>query len=253
MIVISNREGRILRRALESICIQTYPVIEVVLVYDGNCLPKLGMIFGIERLRAARFETLSVIADCLTRGYLPARCAHLRNHGVRLATGEYIAFLDDDNEYEPDHLESLLQTIRSKGVVGAFSHRKILMPNGQPYLKKKYPWLRPGFSSEERWQYFCDRGVVADGSCIFKDILGYKDEDVVTVDTGEWLLPKGLCKEYPFREHYPDEEIEKSRGEDYLFAQDILRSGLAIARSERATLKYYLGGFSNARSLLIDI
>jgi len=252
VIVISSRGGRILRRALKSICIQTYPMIEIVLVYDGDYLPKLGVIPGMERLRAAHFQTVSGIADYLTLGYLPARCARLRNYGVRLATGEYVAFLDDDNEYEPDHLAGLMQTIRAKGTVGAFSYRKILMPNGEPYLRKKYPWPRTGFSPEQLWQYFCDRSVVTEGSCIFRDILGYKDEDIITVDTSEWLLPKWVYQKYPFHEHYTAEERRKLRGEDYLFAEDILRSGLPIEKSEWPTLKYYLGGYSNDRSLFND-
>lgn len=253
MVVISSRGGRILQRALKSICIQTYPIIEVVLVYDGDYLPKLRMISGMERLRAARFQALSGIADYLTLGHPPARFVRLRNYGVHLAAGEYIAFLDDGNDYEPDHLAGLMQAICEKGMVGTFNYRKVLMPNGEPYLKKKYPWPRTGFSPEQLWQYFCDRGVVTGGSCIFRDILGYKDEDIVTVDTSEWLLPKWIWQKYPFHEYYTEQEIKRLRGEDFLFAEDILRSGLAIEKSERPTLKYYLGGYSNDRSLLSDI
>ena len=56
----------------------------------------------------------------------------------------------------------------------------------------------------------------------------------------------GMAK-YLFHEHYTAEEIKRLRGEDYMFAEDILHSGLAIEKSEQAALKYYLGGYSNDR------
>ncbi len=65
----------------------------------------------MERLRAARFQALSGIADYLTLGHPPARFVRLRNYGVHLAAGEYIAFLDDGNDCEPDHLAGLMQAI----------------------------------------------------------------------------------------------------------------------------------------------
>lgn len=47
-----------------------------------------------------------------------------------LINSEYILFLDEDNWYEPNHVETLITTIRSKNLDFAYSLRKIHSPEG---------------------------------------------------------------------------------------------------------------------------
>ncbi|WP_231591453.1 glycosyltransferase [Saccharothrix sp. ST-888] len=39
----------------------------------------------------------------------------VRNVGIRLSSSRYVAFLDDDNEWEPDHLGPAVGALRAPG------------------------------------------------------------------------------------------------------------------------------------------
>ena len=84
-----------LRRAYESLHRQTCPDWEYIIVDDGSTdsTPDVvGEFLQDERVRTVR------IGNSGTGAAL--------NAGTALASGEFIAFLDADDEYLPDHLES---------------------------------------------------------------------------------------------------------------------------------------------------
>ncbi|WP_017593083.1 DegT/DnrJ/EryC1/StrS family aminotransferase [Nocardiopsis potens] len=80
-------------------------------------------------------------------GFLPEaaveRVGALRRMAVQAADGDLIAFLDDDNEWEPDHLESLLEAV-APGLPAAHSWRRLVGPGGGPHPADRFPWLPPG-------------------------------------------------------------------------------------------------------------
>ena len=92
-----DRPG-MLKRALQSIASQTYGPIEVVLVNDGGCdldIEEIKNILGDVSLHYIRLE------ENIGR-------ARAGNAGMERATGEYIGFLDDDDEFYPEHVETLV-------------------------------------------------------------------------------------------------------------------------------------------------
>lgn len=84
-------------RAVNSALDQTFRNIEVVVVVDGPDVPTVGALTKIEdrRLRV-------VILD------QPAGGASARNHGAQYARGEWIALLDDDDEWLPNKIDCQL-------------------------------------------------------------------------------------------------------------------------------------------------
>jgi glycosyltransferase involved in cell wall biosynthesis len=90
VIPVHNGESTI-PRALASVFAQSYPDCEVIVVDDGSTDGTLAVLAGYgDRIR---------VVGGLNRGPSAAR-----NTGVRASAGEYIAFLDDDDEWMPEKL-----------------------------------------------------------------------------------------------------------------------------------------------------
>ncbi len=101
IIVRTKDRPELLKKALSSIASQTYRPIEVVLVNDGGCgldTAELDTLLGDVSLNYRRLEE--------NRGR--SRAA---NEGIEHASGEYVGLLDDDDEFYPDHVETLVSVL----------------------------------------------------------------------------------------------------------------------------------------------
>ncbi len=98
-----------LRRAIESVLNQTEQNFEIIVVDDGSeeNIKEIVDSFGDERVSLTRNEN-----------HVNANVA--RNRGVSKAKGEYIAMLDADDEYLPEHLERRVEMIKNRGCDGIF-------------------------------------------------------------------------------------------------------------------------------------
>jgi len=105
-----NRGRLVAERALASAIAQTYDNLEIVVV--GDCCDE-ATAAAVRSVQDPRIRFVNLPE----RGRYPAD-AELRwmvagstpmNHGVELARGEWIAPLDDDDEFGPDHVEVLLR------------------------------------------------------------------------------------------------------------------------------------------------
>jgi len=99
-----------LRRALESVCRQTYPRLEIIVVNDGGV-----EVESIVRELGGRRPIVTV-----SLGESRERSA-ARNAGLALARGVYVAYLDDDDWYYPMHLERLVGALEESGAAVAYS------------------------------------------------------------------------------------------------------------------------------------
>lgn len=96
IIPLYNKERQI-RATLESVLRQSYTDYEIVVVDDGSTDGSATAVESVQdaRLRLIRQENGGVSAA--------------RNRGIREARGEYLAFLDADDLWEPDFLKTLHQ------------------------------------------------------------------------------------------------------------------------------------------------
>lgn len=98
IIVRTKDRPELLKNALRSIAEQTYRNIEVVLVNDGGCdlnVEGLKNILGSISLNYVRLEKNT-------------GRAHAGNVGIENAKGDYIGFLDDDDELYSEHVSTLV-------------------------------------------------------------------------------------------------------------------------------------------------
>ena len=91
-----------LRACVDSILNQTYKKYEIILVDDGS--PDQSSVLCDEY--ASSYENISAIHQ------KNGGAANARNHGLDMATGEYICFIDSDDKIENNYVEKLLGAIK---------------------------------------------------------------------------------------------------------------------------------------------
>ncbi|MDD5320857.1 MAG: glycosyltransferase [Methylococcales bacterium] len=101
LIVRTKNRPALLQQALQSICEQTYPKIEIIVVNDG----------GIDVSEVISPFNCDDIAIVLVQFPVNLGRSKAANAGLDKATGEYIAFLDDDDWLETGHIYNLVQAI----------------------------------------------------------------------------------------------------------------------------------------------
>lgn len=98
-----NRPERLVR-SLESVADQTYENLEVIVVDDGSETPAAD---AVAPVRADLPYEVVVIRHDENRGANAAR-----NTGIREASGDFIAFLDDDDEWAPSKVSRQVAAFR---------------------------------------------------------------------------------------------------------------------------------------------
>jgi len=92
--------------AIDSVLNQTYPNIELIIIDDGST-------DGTGSLLRQRYGQRIHYIYQENKGRSEAR-----NHGIRLATGKYIAFLDSDDIWKPNKLAQQLEFMQSNPQYG---------------------------------------------------------------------------------------------------------------------------------------
>ncbi|NEQ55284.1 MAG: glycosyltransferase, partial [Leptolyngbya sp. SIO3F4] len=102
VIIPLYNKASFVRRAVESILAQTITDLEVIVVDDGSTDNSGVIVEGIDdsRLRLVHQENQGPGAA--------------RNHGLALAKGDYVAFLDADDEWLPSFLSVTLQHLKQR-------------------------------------------------------------------------------------------------------------------------------------------
>lgn len=136
-----------LRDAIQSVANQTYKCKHLI-VCDGH-QARLDMInLNIKPIAGHEITIVETPENTGANGFNGQRIYAAYPH---LVNSDYIAFLDEDNWFEPDHIEKLVNTIESKNLDFAFSLRKIFDPN------KKFV-CNDECESLGKWPIFLSRG-----------------------------------------------------------------------------------------------
>lgn len=129
---------KLLERALQSIAAQTYKPIEVVLVNDGGCDLNIG--------------ELKVILVDIALNYIKLEKntgrANAGNVGIENAKGKYIGFLDDDDEFYPEHVSILVDFLIHNDYRVAYTDSEI--------VKYVYDTEKDKFDIEDRYVLFSE-------------------------------------------------------------------------------------------------
>jgi len=171
-----------LKETLEGIVGQTFTDFEVLVISDGPSDADAAVVagFGDPRLQSLSVEHHGFPA--------PAR-----NHGMRLARGEFIALCDDDDIWEPNKLEMQLALMRNSDAALCFTDVSTIDASSRMLGLRKAPpriydrWPRLGYLALPGY-YIPPSTVLVPKSVV--DQVGVTDEtpQLRGVDDGEWFV-----------------------------------------------------------------
>lgn len=193
-VIATYRRPELLRRAVRSALCQTLTDHVVVVVDDGSGEPLDPVDLG-----GSDSGRLHVVALSRNSGV----CGLVRNVGVRLSASTYVAFLDDDNWWEPDHLESGVHALEQADLSYASVVR--VLPSGEVYDLVD----RPFRLADLRWRNHCDASALV-------------------ARRATW----------PAFSRLPRRIRRSRRMEDWALVRSAARSGLAVVATRRPTVRY---------------
>jgi glycosyltransferase involved in cell wall biosynthesis len=122
-----NRVDTLFERALPSVLRQTYANWELIVVGDACTDDTEARVRAVEDARV-RFVNLPFRGpypdDPRARWHVVGYNA--MNAGLRMATGRWIAAIDDDDEFDPDHLTTLLDHARTTRAELAYGQLRVV-------------------------------------------------------------------------------------------------------------------------------
>ena len=135
VVIPTYNRSAIVRRAIESALNQTYANLECVVVDDGSSDDTRSVVesYG-PRVRYFYQENAGVTAA--------------RNHAMRRAQGEFLAFLDSDDLWKPWRIESQVAALRRHPEAGlAWTDMTAVQRSGEPICER---YLRTMYAAHEK-------------------------------------------------------------------------------------------------------
>ncbi|MGR3278643.1 glycosyltransferase family 2 protein [Acaryochloris marina NIES-2412] len=174
IIPTQNRPSLIIR-AIDSVLAQTFSALEAIVIIDGPDPVTSQKLSSIEDPR------VRVIQLSVGKGGAGAR-----NHGVSQARGEWIAFLDDDDEWLPTKLEKQLQIAQQSDAKWPIISSELIArtPKGEFIYPRRFP-----SPSEPLSEYLLARNSFGFGEGL--------------IQTSTILAKRELLIKFPFQENLP--------------------------------------------------
>jgi len=193
VIVRTKDRPELLKRALKSIADQSYRPVEVVLVNDGVCeldTEELRGILGDVVLEYLRHED--------NRGRPVAG-----NTGLEHASGEYIAFLDDDDRYYENFISVLIDVMFNGGAGLVYGKCDCFQYNGQG--RERLLTLGKPFNIYELfYRNFIPINSILTKKALLSDIGGF-DSDFEIFEDWDLLFRLALKNDFLFVEEVVSE------------------------------------------------
>lgn len=176
------------RKALESVCAQTYRDYELIVINDGST--DNSAIVADEYLKATDGIDYKIINQH------NAGVSAARNAGVAQAHAEYIAFLDADDWWEPTYLERMTQLITDYPDAGLYACNYVYYKPGKTHMALNIP---TGYINYPKTYYESDAMPVWTGAAMIpRNVYDEMGGFPLGIKLGEdFLLWSKIALRYP--------------------------------------------------------
>lgn len=186
VVIPTYNRAHTIARAIESILHQTVPVDEIIVVDDGS-EDQIDAVMQTYLFPPRKHPV--VMFNKISHG----GAQRARNHGIRMASSDYVCFLDSDDYYLPNYIETVRPYI-CQHPNSVITNTCFVIKNGN--LVK---WNTNGGNGNvyrdllsRQWPFF--QGLLAKKECFAT--IGYLDENIKSYQ--EWETSIRLAKHYPF-------------------------------------------------------
>ena len=175
VIIPTHDRLALLMEAIGSVRAQRYSPIELIVVDDGSTdgtWERLNAESGIRRLRIDH----------------TGRPGAVRNAGVAIATGEYVAFLDSDDLWMPDKLARQMELLRDSNGVPIVHSRELWLRDGRPVSQAGQRHRRAGwlFADAVR-KCIIGPSTVVLHRAVLREVGGFREDLEIAEDYELWL------------------------------------------------------------------
>lgn len=199
VVIPTYRRSDTLLRAINSVCLQTYNNVEIIVVDDNASFPEVRE--QNERLLLDYPKIVFVKNEKNLGGGLS------RNVGIKISKGKYVAFLDDDDEYLPNKIEEQMKLMLEKvndNVAVVYCYADMINVNESVYTYTKDIQGIPLLENIENCLaptsfWLCDKEKLLNVGG-FEDISSRQDASLLTKlfvkGYSAFRVPKTLLKYY---------------------------------------------------------
>ncbi|MBD2387134.1 glycosyltransferase family 2 protein [Cylindrospermum sp. FACHB-282] len=143
VIIPTYQRGHIVSQAINSVLAQTYSDYEIIVINDGsqdNTSQVLAQFSDHHRITAIHQANQGLSAA--------------RNAGIRSAKGKYIAFLDDDDLWEPQKLEKQISVLEANPGIGLIYSDSLFFSDKRGLFPGSYNTAFPTPNLQVLWTLF---------------------------------------------------------------------------------------------------
>ena len=128
VVIIPTTGNPLARYAIESVINQTYKKTKALVVVDGEKFAAKSNIMTMDYYSTEKVETVTLKTNVGSDGFYGHRIYAAFTH---LVNEDYIFYLDEDNWFDPEHVESQIDNIEKNNYDWSYSLRKICDRSGK--------------------------------------------------------------------------------------------------------------------------
>lgn len=199
VVVATYRREEALKNALKSLVNQSYTNVEIIVVDDNADVQwneKVEKIVG-------EFPQVIYIKNEENKG-----SAKTRNIGIEKATGEYVTFLDDDDEYLPEKIERQLKNMMEANADYGITDLLLYNENGKLSDSRIRDYIKET-DNESLFKYHLKYHMSGTDTMMFKKEYLLKIGAFDAIDVGDefYLMSKAINEGGKFN-YFPDCDVK---------------------------------------------